>query len=51
MTWSPFRPDDECGLAKAAESFGGAAQRVFVGEDGSHPNAFGSRRSGRTRIC
>jgi hypothetical protein len=74
-----LRPDDECGLAEAGESFGGAAQQVLAGEDGaehadrvaadaalgedwfqaaaasprlvSHPTAFGSGRSGRTRIC
>lgn len=74
-----LRPDDECGLAEAGESFGGAGQQVLAGEDGaehadrvaadaalgedwfqavaasprlvSHPYAFGSGRSGRTRTC
>jgi hypothetical protein len=30
-----LRPDDECGLAEAGESFGGAAQQVLAGEDGA----------------
>jgi hypothetical protein len=74
-----LRLDDECGLAEAGESFGGAARQVLAGEDGaehadrvaadaapgedwfqavaastllvSYPNAFGSGRGGRTRIC
>ena len=30
-----LRPDDECGLAEAGESFGGAAQQVLANEDGA----------------
>jgi hypothetical protein len=30
-----LRPDDECGLAEARESSGGAAQQVPAGEDGA----------------
>jgi hypothetical protein len=35
MTPVALRPDDECGLAEAGESFGGAAQQVLAGEDGA----------------